>query len=368
MKIGIDARMFGIGHAGIGRYVQNLVNTLISFDQTNQYVIFTQDPLHLDVDNVRQVIAAVKHYTVREQWHMFHLAQDAKLDVLHVPHFNIPVMYSGKLVTTIHDILWHTHRGTNVTTQPPLVYWPKYLGYRFIVSRAVAKSDQVIVPSRWVKQELVKRFTKASPKVNVIPEGVDPGLTALKPDPKVFKSLPSQKSYCVYVGSLYPHKNVAILIKAVNMLHAQGLQLVIVTARNAFVTDIQKLIDQKGCGPVHLRYQVSDRQLVSLLKNALCLVQPSTSEGFGLTGLEAMALHTPVISSRASALPETYGKAALYFDPGSAGDLSTKLNTLLTNKSLRSTLVAKGIKQVAKFSWEKNARETLALYGKVYHS
>ena len=107
---------------------------------------------------------------------------------------------------------------------------------------------------------------------------------------------------------------------------------------------------------------VSDARLDALYRGADVLAYPSLYEGFGLPLLEAMARGTPVVASRATVLPETGGDAALYFDPLDVGDIAQTLGRVLGEGSLRDDLVARGRARVARFSWEKTAAATLAVY------
>ena len=108
--------------------------------------------------------------------------------------------------------------------------------------------------------------------------------------------------------------------------------------------------------------RVSDEELMLLYKQALCFVFPSKIEGFGLPGLEAMAVGLPVIAARASCLPEIYGDAALYFDPYSVEDLVSKIQLIINDKKLRQMLIVKGRLQVKKYSWAKMAQQTWEIY------
>ena len=95
------------------------------------------------------------------------------------------------------------------------------------------------------------------------------------------------------------------------------------------------------------------------------MVHPSLMEGFSLTGLEAMALNCPVISSNSSCLPEIYGDSVLYFDPNDSDDLVQKINQLKDNLPLRQKLIDLGHQQLQKYSWDKTAKQTLAVYQKL---
>src|SRR5204863_9857792 len=104
---------------------------------------------------------------------------------------------------------------------------------------------------------------------------------------------------------------------------------------------------------------VPDEDLSAFYQHAECFVLPSLYEGFGLPVLEAMKYGCPVITSNVSSLPEAGGDAALYVNPENVDDIAAKMKKLLNDKSLREALIAKGRRQVLKFSWEKAAKDTL---------
>ncbi|MDO8487930.1 MAG: glycosyltransferase family 1 protein [bacterium] len=162
-----------------------------------------------------------------------------------------------------------------------------------------------------------------------------------------------KKPFLIYTGNLYPHKNVLILIEAAQKLK---LDLAIVCARSVFESRLPK------SKYVHFLGRVEDAELVKLYKQASCFVFPSLIEGFGLPGLEAMAVGLPVIAAQASCLPEIYGEAALYFDPYSLEDLVEKINTVMTDNKLCQDLISRGHQQVSKYSWSKMAEATWQIY------
>ena len=92
------------------------------------------------------------------------------------------------------------------------------------------------------------------------------------------------------------------------------------------------------------------------------------SEGFGLPGLEAMQHGAPVVSSNATCLPEIYGDAAHYFDPADVNAIATAIAEVLSDEALRKQLIAAGKKQVATYSWQRMAEETLVVYDSVLSS
>src|SRR3990167_6714654 len=109
MRIGLDARFLGPEGTGIGRYVSSLLENLEAIDKNNYYVVFLRKQnWHLfnpTSPNFTKVLADARWYTAKEQLIMPFLLKKAKLDLLHVPHFNIPVAYPGKMIVTIHDLI-----------------------------------------------------------------------------------------------------------------------------------------------------------------------------------------------------------------------------------------------------------------------
>ncbi len=208
----------------------------------------------------------------------------------------------------------------------------------------------VIVPADYWKAELIKRYRLDPRKVTVTYEGVSEIFSQFS----ILKSQVSiKKPFVVYTGNLYPHKNVPILISAITKLK---LNLAIVCARSVFV---DRLPQSKY---IHFLGRLTDEQLVSLYQQADAFVFPSLIEGFGLPGLEAMAVGLPVIAARASCLPEIYEEAALYFAQGSSDDLAQKIKLVIGDNKLRQDLISKGKKQISKYSWSKMAKETWQIY------
>jgi glycosyltransferase involved in cell wall biosynthesis len=105
-----------------------------------------------------------------------------------------------------------------------------------------------------------------------------------------------------------------------------------------------------------------NEELVALYNAAALLVLPSFYEGFGLPVLEAMACGTPVVCSERGSLPEIAGDAALLVNPDDLNGLASAMERALDDELLRAQLRSRGFANVARFSWEKTARETLDIY------
>lgn len=363
MKIGIDARLYGPSHTGIGRYVQNLTHQLIATSPQNHYVVFG-DPVLLQeltsYQNVTVVSLKTRIYSLAEQIINPNVFAYHKLDLLHVPHFNAPLLYRGKIVLTVHDLIKHLSVGTATTTLPRWQYYFKHLAYRFLINKNLKRAAIVITPSHYWKNYLINHFHTPAKKIFVTYEAASEDLK--KPaviDKTITKKYQLKKPFLIYTGNLYPHKNVPFLINAVNAFnksHTTKLTLAIIAGRNVFQGKITPTDHIKPLG------FVPDTDLPHLYGQALGLVQPSLIEGFGLTGLEAMKLGLPVLSSNATCLPEIYSQAALYFDPYDATDLEEKLEWIVKESSLRERLIKRGYEREQEFSWHKTALLTLKAY------
>jgi len=365
-KIGIDARLYGPKHTGIGRYVQNLVVNLTKLRTSHRFYVFGPDDIATDlrgINHFTHIPLRTSIYGVAEQTiNPFHFLRH-QLDLLHVPHFNAPLIYPKKYVITIHDLIKHQSVGPATTTLPKTQYLLKHQVYKGIISYHAHRANHIIVPSFYWKEKLISHYHLSPDKISVTYEAVDD--LHFSKDVQDQPSIHVQKPFLVYCGNLYPHKNVNLLIRAVDQYNHQNslkLTLALVGSRSAFVNRLPQ-----SPAVVHLGY-LTDAELHELYSHALALVQPSLIEGFGLTGLEAMASGLPVISSSASCLPEIYQDAALYFDPYSQEDLVAKISQIVSDKDLRLTLKQEGFNQVKLYSWRKMAKQTLEIYDKVVSS
>lgn len=365
MRIGIDARMSQ--ESGVGRYVRNLVFNLASLDSKNDYFIFLlkKDLGQKFPKNFIKVEANFGWYGLTEQIRLPKLLKTYQLDLVHFPHFNVPILYKGKFIVTIHDLIHQHFQMRRATALDPITYKIKQIGYKTILNSALKKSSDILVPSNFVKELLTDEWEVDKKKIIVTPEGVEGQLIAIAARctqdkiSKVLKKFNIISPFVFYVGNAHPHKNVEGLIAAFGQLKINGLKLVLSGYDHYFWERIKKGYQHKDI--IYTGF-VTDEELVVLYKGASCFVMPSFEEGFGIPLLEAMAVGCPVVSSNAGALKEVGGQAAIYFDPKNINDMVGKISEILNNQSLRKQLIEKGKKRYKKFSWEKLARQTLEVY------
>ena len=368
MRIVIDARMYGLEHAGIGRYILNLINQIEKIDQKNEYYLLLRkkyyQTLNFKNKSFNKVLADYPHYSFKEQIFLPLQLIKLKPDLTHFPHFNVPLLWWGRQVVTIHDLIKHQSKGKATTTRTAWLYWLKYLVYNLVVWLAIKRAWRIITPCYWWKKELARIYKKEAKKILVTYEGVDEKFSQLTKDRSkkdLLDKYQLSQPFLIYTGSLYPHKNVSLLVEAVKEI--PQLSLAVACARSVFWERFKKQVRKmKAEKQVHLLGFVPDQEVALLYQEAEAFVFPTLVEGFGLPGLEAMSVGLPVIASQIPVLKEVYGQAALFFDPLSVDDLVGKIKSLLNNNQLKSDLRDKGKKLVQGYSWQKMAQETIAVY------
>ena len=378
MKIGIDARFYGSLGKGLGRYTSELIAHLEQIDRRNEYIIFLRrdnwDQYEPRVPNFRKELAEYPWYTWREQLLYPRQLNRRQLDLMHFPHFNVPLLYRKPFVVTIHDLILLQHPTPRATTLGPLLYWFKYRMYRLVIKRALQRTRGILTVSKTSREEIVRLFPFIERKQIVVTYGACAskfrGIEAN--DTQKNKTVLGLKDpFMLYVGNAYPHKNLERLIQTFRIFRQLGhknWQLVLVGAPDYFYHRLQKetLGDGQDVGVIFTGH-VKDEELTALYRQAQFYIFPSLCEGFGLPPLEAMCNGLPVVSSNRSCLPEVLGEAAIYFNPDDPDDMVRAMTQLAENETLQKTLIENGYRQTQKFNWETTAKKTLELYESCLH-
>lgn len=357
MKIAIDAREL---RTSTGRYVERLVHYLQQIDHTNDYTILLK-PKDMDGwqpsnPRFRKIACPHQEFTVDEQVGFKKQLDQLGADLVHFSIVNQPIWYTGKTVTTMHDLImtWENNPARN-----PVLHRLKQQVYKWVNKRAARKSDAIITPTQFIKDDVV-RFTHVDAgKITVTLEAAD--VLPAKPVPV---SSIGNKPFIMYVGRPMPHKNLARLIDAFALVQTTQpeLHLVLVGKTDSNYERHAAYVREQKIPNVIFTGFTSDAQLRWLYEHTRAYVFPSFSEGFGLPPLEAMLHGAPVVASNATCIPEVLGQAANYFDPYDIPAMATAIEEVLVNQKLRQTLIADGRKQVKKYSWKRMAEQTLAVY------
>jgi len=370
MKILIDARLYGLENAGLGRYLVNLIDELANIDKKNNYVLLLRKKYFKELsvpENWEKVLADFRHYSFIEQTKLPRIISKHKPFITHFPHFNIPLSFKGKYVVTIHDILMHKQKGRQATTLPAPLYYLKRTGYHRVFKKAVYRSEKIIVPSKFVKKELIDFYDLEKEKIIVTYEGADTGIVSKGKKENVFKKYNISSPYFIYAGNAYPHKNLKRVVEAIVLLNKEvneKVLFVMTSARNVFTEKLKKVIKEiKAEKYVKLLGFVPDHDLGTLFKHSTAFVFPSLSEGFGLPGMEAIQAGTLVLASDIPVFREVYKDSVSYFNPLDFSSITKSMkSTMVILKKEREKRIAKNQSFIKRYSWATMAKQTLKVY------
>jgi len=366
MLIGIDAsRAAAEEKTGTENYSWNLIQALARIDTKNRYALyFNKIPPFFEISQPNfstKVIGAPKFWTQgRLAWEcLIHPP-----DILFVPAHTVPVIRrpSLKTIVTVHDLGAEFLAEYHKFPQKIYLNWST----RYVVSHAT----HLIAISEFTKKDLKRALKVQSKRISVVYEGADRKIFYPRSDLEVEQVKAKYglaKNYFLYVGTIQPRKNLVRLIEGFAKAGLKNVDLVLAGSRGWLYEDIYK-VPEKISVSNYTRFlgYVNDEDLAALYSGAICLAFPSLYEGFGLPILEAFASRCPVFTSKIGAMAEVAGEAAILVDPYDVGEIATGLKRLASDEKLRSSLIRRGEQRTKDFSWEKAARETIAVFEKVY--
>ncbi|MHB8294007.1 MAG: glycosyltransferase family 4 protein [Acidimicrobiales bacterium] len=280
------------------------------------------------------------------------------VEVVHGTNFVVPPALRAARVVTVHDL---------TPLKFPELCHPSTLAFPGLVRRAIAKGAFVHVPSAYVAGEVCEAFGVDLDRVRVVHHGVpaepaDPAEPAEPAEPQSY--LPAGR-YILALGTVEPRKDLPSLVAAFDRLAAEvpDLWLVIAGRDGWGAPELDAaLAAARNAGRVIRLGYVSRRDRAALLSSAAVFAYPSLYEGFGLPPLEAMASSVPVVATRAGALPEVLGDAAVMVEPRDVDALAAAMSLLLGDSDARRLAVSRGVSRVARYSWKACAEGLAQLY------
>jgi glycosyltransferase involved in cell wall biosynthesis len=285
------------------------------------------------------------------------------LDLLHTTDFIPPAFGIRRSVITVHDL--------NFLYYPQFLTAESHRYYNQQIEWAVWRADYILADSYATKSDLISLLGVPSDKITVVHLAADPvfsrkaGLEAHR----IAAQYELEPGYLLFVGTLEPRKNLPGLLQAYRFLldrKVTSAPLVVVGAKGWLYDEVFQQVDTLRLRE-HVRFlhHVPDADLPGLYAAARVLATPSFYEGFGLPALEAMACGTPVVVANRASLPEVVGDAGLFVDPDDTYDIADKLARVLSDTALRQSMQHHGFSQASRFTWERTARATLAVYRQV---
>ena len=369
MKIAIDTRKWR--DYGIGTYVRNLVRHLAHLDRDTTYFLFCdradESTLRDLAENFVPVVEESDGYSLREHVSIPYKLRRLGADLLHTPHYVLPLLCGRASVTTIHDCIH--------------LLFPEYLPSRlayhyahFMMGSAVRRSALVFTVSEASRRDILRFYPDADPdRLLVIPNAIDEDMLA---DPgeeemmRVRERYQIRGRFVLYAGNIKPHKNLHRLIIAFGLLKQvpghEDVKLLIIGDEINKYGSLRRSVEGAGVRQdVRFFGFVPEHTLAALYRMASVFAFPSLYEGFGLPPLEAMACGTPVVTSNVSSLPEVVGDAAVLVDPYDARSIAEGIRRVLVDEVLRRDLQTRGVAHAHSFSWEQAARRVREIYAEV---
>ncbi|HEX9032491.1 MAG TPA: glycosyltransferase family 1 protein [Streptosporangiaceae bacterium] len=366
-RVLIDATGVPADRGALGRYVDGLVSALAQGGADLAVACQRADEERYSrlLPGARVVPGppAISHRPARLAWEQSGLplvASQVGADVIHSPHYSMPLRPGLPTVVTIHDLTFFTAPDTHSPVTATF--------YKAAIRTSARRATRVLVPSKATRDEVVRVLEADSTKIDVAYHGVDHSLftrpTAAQLERVAARLGLHGRPYVAYLGTLEPRKNVPNLIAG----WAQAV---------ADLADPPALVLAGGTGwsdevdgavaavPVHLRLvrpgYLHFTDLPGFFGGALVVAFPSTGEGFGLPVLEAMACGAPVLTTHRTSLPEVGGDAVAYTEPDAAS-IKTALRALIDDAAQREALGDAGYSRALEFTWAASAQAHMACY------
>ena len=367
----IDATAVPADRGGVGRYVDSLAQAL---DQDGAPITIVCQPrdvrLYHDLAPRSRIVPAGPSTVTRtarlvwEQTTLPALARRLAVDVVHSPHYTMPLTIPAASVVTLHDATFFTDAVLHSSVKARF--------FRTWSRTALSRATLCVVPSRATASELA-RVTKVRPRaLEIIEHGVD-AERFHPPSPEEVAAAREAiglggTPYVAFLGALEPRKNVPALIRgfAKAVEHRVSPPALVLAGQPGWDTQVEKALD---AAPRRLRViragYLPFGTLAGFLGGADVVAYPSLGEGFGLPVLEAMACGACVLTTRRLSLPEVGGDAVAYCGVG-AGDVAVALSELLDDPSRRSDLAAAAQRRAKEFSWSTSAERHREAYAKAW--
>lgn len=356
---------------GIGYYTQCLIN---EFKKNQQHVVPCSFPplkkwrFHSSLPNGKSFnlpyMTSTAFSLVTPRSASLHKKIEKNIDIFHAPDHLVPRFKKTPVVATLHDALLLLH---------PEWYQARFMRFKnWIRKKSTLWADHFITGSHSMIKELVEHWGVPEDKISVVYDGLANTWServSVETKQHVLNKYHLPEKFILVVGTLQPKKNVPRVIHAFLQLPKdirEEFPLVIVGKAGwnteESLSAIENLIMNKTG---HWLKYLPQEDLQVLFQAATLYVHMSLHEGFGLTLVQAFASGAPVLTSTVTAMPETAGGAAYLADPYNEDEINQAMKKLLLDENLRAELVAKGLVRAKDFSWEKCARETLAVYNAV---
>lgn len=372
MKIAIEAqRLFRKKKHGMEIVALEIIKQLQHLNSQDQFFIFAKSDEDEEcistTENFTIEKIATKPYPYWEQVSLPKILKKIKPDILHCTANTAPLFYSGKMVITIHDVIYM--ESVNFSGSSYQNFGNLYR--KFIVPKVAKNAKIIITVSEFEKKVISSRLKIPENKIRVIYNAVNPQFRELDHSTLVsFKNnnhLPDD--FILHFGNTAPKKNTIGVLKAYSLYRGNkkgDLTLVITDCSKDYIQNLLKEINEEELiKDIHILNYISFTEVPFLYNLAKVFLYPSHRESFGMPVIEAMACGTPVITSDTSALPEIAGGAALLVDPKNEDEMANQIIRLINDATLYETQRSKGFANASRFNWSDAAKKTMEIYNEL---
>jgi glycosyltransferase involved in cell wall biosynthesis len=353
MRIGIDARELAGQATGVGRYLRGLLNAWGRDDSArrHEFVLYTPAPLDVPLDR-HLFLTRVVGGSGRTWWEQASLPAAARrdaLDVFFAPAYTAPIAMSIPTAVTIHDVSFLSH--------PEWFGTKEGVRRRWLTRTSARHAREVITVSEFSRREILEWLPVDPGRLHVIFSGIAPPPerdASVRPSPTV-----------LYVGSIFNRRHVPELIRAFATIARERPDTaleIIGDNRSHPRQNLDAAIAREGIdGQIRWRQYVDEPSLRAAYAASRAFAFLSEYEGFGLTPLEALAAGVPPVLADTAVAREVCGAAALYVPLHDRAAITRALRTLLFDEATRASLLAAAPAVLARYTWPRAARETMAV-------
>ncbi|MER3523696.1 MAG: hypothetical protein C4326_06400 [Ignavibacteria bacterium] len=369
MRILYDVSYVQNRRAGIGRHALLLLRALLQHDTIHHYILhgwsfsIARESLQALVSS-RTSLAVARIPGVVKRWYwnrVRHPAIETFVGNVSLVHSTDPFLppTRARTICTVYDLAYRKF---------PELLEPRVVAWHSAVERSVRSADALIVPSRQTQLDVLEIFGIEERKIHVVrlPASRDFSAEGIPSDEEVLNRYGLCQPYVLFVGTLEPRKNIPVLVRAFEIARSQtktDIELVLVGKTGWKVERTRRaLAESPARRRIHHLSYVTDADLASLYRRAVCVVYPSLFEGYGFPVLEAMASGAPIITSNNSSMRELAADAGILIDPTNVEQLADAIGALVNDERRRAELRQRGLRVAQRFSDESAARTVLSLY------